>query len=381
MTSNKTLKPILIAAGGTGGHIYPALEVAKLLREKSVPVTWVGTQKGLEARVVPAQQIPIDWLSVSGVRQKGAASLAMAPLKIMRAMWQSYQILRRHQPRAVLGMGGFVSGPMCLMARILGVQVVIHEQNAVAGLTNQLLAKIADVTLCAYPLTLGGAELIGNPVRANILAIGKARTFAVKPKINMLVLGGSLGADALNQIVPETMALIEAKYRPQVWHQCGADKLASTQANYERAGIEAKISEFIEDMAAAYQWADLIICRAGAMTVSEVCAAALAAIFVPYPFAVDDHQTANASFLVKKQGAVLIQQNNLQAATLAMQLTGYSVNQLSLHKMAQVAHKMVIANSAEKICQALLKRAPRLNRKAEKHAAKAIAKLKQKGKK
>lgn len=376
MSLNKQ-RPILIAAGGTGGHIYPALQVAQILQSKKITVVWAGTKKGMEAQIVPAYNIPIQWLNISGLRKKSPKEMLLAPIKISRALLQAWLMLRKVRPRAVLGMGGFVAGPVCLMARLMGIQTIIHEQNAIAGLTNKWLAKVADGALCAYPNALANGKFVGNPVRSAIYDIGSNRQFAPKAKLNLLVVGGSLGAVALNQTLPEALALMDLSERPNVVHQCGKNNLEDTQQHYERQGVDAKLVSFIDNMAAAYSWADVILCRAGAMTVSEVCAAALPAIYVPYPHAVDDHQSANASFVVNKNGAVLVKQNNLNPSSLASMLAGMSRNQQSLHNMAKTARKLALPEAGNLIVHALVSLAPRLEKKAQKLAAKAIAKSKQ----
>lgn len=314
MLSN--VKHILIAAGGTGGHVYPALAVADYLREQGVKVTWVGTDKGLEHRVVPAANIPLELISISGLRGKGFLNLLFVPLKLVVAIFQTIKIFLKVKPDAVLGMGGFVSGPCGLTAFILRKPLYLHEQNAIPGLTNKVLSFTATKVMQAFPDSFKGKEDIvvtGNPIRKDISAITgpEDRMNARKEKIRLLIIGGSLGAQALNENVPHVLSEIAKNIEINIWHQAGKNKLDATIKNYQTANIEAKVTEFIEDMAEAYEWADLVICRAGALTISELASAGVAAILVPYPYAVDDHQTANAQYLANVGAAILIPQEQL----------------------------------------------------------------------
>ncbi|MDH5571865.1 MAG: undecaprenyldiphospho-muramoylpentapeptide beta-N-acetylglucosaminyltransferase, partial [Gammaproteobacteria bacterium] len=291
---------ILIMAGGTGGHVFPALAVAQHLREQNINVSWLGSHRGMESRLVPDAGFAMEYITVSGLRGKGVMSWLLAPFKLTLALAQAIQICRRLRPHAVLGMGGFVTGPGGLAARMSGHTLLIHEQNAIAGLTNRLLSHIANKVMAAFPGTFQCAyEITGNPVRQSITQLSEPalRFNERKGKLRLLVVGGSLGAQALNETVPQALKLMETQQRPEVWHQTGANKQQQTENNYRAAGVDARIVEFIDDMAEAYAWADLVICRAGALTVSELAAAGLGAILVPYPYAVDDHQTANANYL------------------------------------------------------------------------------------
>ena len=307
-------RPILIMAGGTGGHVFPALAVARELRRLGREVRWMGTRSGIEARLVPEAGIEIDWLSVQGLRGKGRLALLAAPFRLLHACWQALGILRRQRPAAVLGMGGFASGPGGLMARLLRIPLVIHEQNAIPGLTNRLLARLASRVFCAFPQAcsgLPGAEAVGNPVRPEIAALAEpSERYAGRgdEPLQLLVIGGSLGARRLNQTLPAALALLDPAQRPQVRHQCGPKLERECRQAYAEAGVEAEILPFVDDMPAAYARADLVICRAGALTVSEVAAVGVAALFVPYPHAVDDHQYANARFLVEA-GAAEVQRD------------------------------------------------------------------------
>ncbi len=315
-------RPILVLAGGTGGHVYPALAVAQALRQQSREIVWLGTHAGLESRVVPAAGIDMEWISVSGLRRKGVISLVLAPLQLLLALMQSLRVILKHKPAAVLGMGGFVSGPGGLAAWLLRRPLVIHEQNAVAGLTNRLLARLARVVLQAFPGSFSSnvkTETVGNPVRADIAALDEpAMRYAGRAgPLRLLVLGGSQGALALNKVVPAALALLPDELKPAVRHQAGARTLAAAQAAYEAHNIEVELRPFIEDMAEAYAWADLVVCRAGALTVAELSAAGLPAIFVPFPSAVDDHQTANARQMTNAGAAALMPEKDLSDETLA----------------------------------------------------------------
>ncbi|MFK5913210.1 MAG: undecaprenyldiphospho-muramoylpentapeptide beta-N-acetylglucosaminyltransferase [Woeseiaceae bacterium] len=315
LNKNKKIQHVLIAAGGTGGHVYPALAVADYLREKNIKVTWVGTAKGLEHRVVPAANIPLEIISISGLRGKGLLNLFFVPLKLVLAITQVIKIFFKVKPDAVLGMGGFVSGPCGLAAVILRKPLYIHEQNAIPGLTNKVLSYIATTTMQAFPGSFKNKEIlaVGNPIRKDISNISKPveRMSKRKDNIHLLIIGGSLGAQALNENVPQALAEISTKLATNVWHQTGKNKLEATIEKYNALNVEAKVTEFIENMAEAYEWADLVICRAGALTISELANAGVAAILVPYPHAVDDHQTANSAYLTNAGAAILIQQENL----------------------------------------------------------------------
>lgn len=341
-------KPILITAGGTGGHVYPGLAVARELQAQGIPIIWMGTKAGLEEKIIPAAGIEVAWLEVSGLRGKGWQAMALAPFRLMKALWQSIGIIRAYNPAAVLGMGGFVAGPGGLVAALMGKPVVIHEQNAVAGLTNKLLSKVSKRVLEGFPGTFPNSEKVqatGNPVRADIAALPlplERLADREDQPVHLLVVGGSLGAAALNQTVPKALALVAANLRPEIRHQAGAKNLAAAQQAYQAAGVEATVTPFIEDMAEAYAWADLIICRAGALTVAEVSAAGLAALFIPYPYAVDDHQTANARYLVDQQAGLLLQQAELSPERLAKLLTELCTDRIGLLKMGMAARRLAM---------------------------------------
>lgn len=319
-------RPVLITAGGTGGHVYPGLAVARALQDQGIPVVWMGTHKGLEARVIPQAGIEMAWLDVTGLRGKGAAALIMAPFKLLKALYQSVAIMRKHKPVAVLGMGGFVAGPGGLVASLMKIPVVIHEQNAIPGLTNRLLSKFCTKVLEGFPGSFAQAKdkavPIGNPVRRDISALPSPaeRMKSHDDGLHLLIVGGSLGAQALNETVPAALAELDEAIRPVVRHQAGRDKDDMTRQQYEKHAVEAQISPFIEDMAEAYAWADVVICRSGALTVAELAAAGLASILVPYPYAVDDHQTANGLYLSENGAAILLPQTELNASALAEHL-------------------------------------------------------------
>lgn len=331
---------VLIMAGGTGGHVFPALAVAEDLRVRGHTVTWLGTARGIEARLVPQAGIALETISVTGLRGKGWLAVLAAPWRLARALWQALAVLRYVRPQAVLGMGGFASGPGGLAAWLCRVPLVVHEQNAIPGLTNRLLARLAITVLEAFPGSFPAARAaraVGNPVRPALTAIAApAQRFAARNgSRRVLVLGGSQGAQALNEIVPR--ALLETNVSCEVWHQTGAAMERDVAAAYAQHGIQARTAAFIDDMATAYAWADLVICRAGAMTVSEVAAAGVAAVFVPFPAAVDDHQTHNARVLEAAGAARIVQQHDLSPGLLANVLHELLHDRMQLQRMAEQA--------------------------------------------
>ncbi|NND59553.1 MAG: undecaprenyldiphospho-muramoylpentapeptide beta-N-acetylglucosaminyltransferase [Gammaproteobacteria bacterium] len=345
---------VLIMAGGTGGHVYPALAVAAALRQDSHYVSWVGTRTGLESQVVPAADIAIDWIKVSGLRGHGLFSWLLAPFRLVAALFQALQIVYRRKPGVVLGMGGFVAGPGGVAAWLLRRPLVIHEQNAVAGLTNRLLAPLATEVLQAFPGAFAdkiAAQTVGNPVRDSIvqLAAPRDRMLTRSGPVRLLVLGGSQGALALNENVPAALAAMDAIVRPEVWHQAGARTYNLAERAYAEHRMEARIEPFIDDMAAAYAWADLVVCRAGALTVAELAAAGVAAIFVPYPLSIDDHQTLNAGYLVDAGAARLIPQAQLDATRLARELETLCGDRARLLKMAENARSASVSNATSAV--------------------------------
>jgi UDP-N-acetylglucosamine--N-acetylmuramyl-(pentapeptide) pyrophosphoryl-undecaprenol N-acetylglucosamine transferase len=359
-------RTVLIMAGGTGGHVFPALAAARVLRERGFEPVWLGTQRGLEARLVPPHQIPIEWIAASGVRGKGVVTLLAAPFRLARAVWQSLQVMRRHRPVVVLGAGGFVSGPGGIAAWLTRRPLVIHEQNAVAGMTNRVLARFANRVLEAFPGSFPSAavraEPVGNPVRREIAALGMpGRRFAERTgPLRVLIIGGSQGAARLNAVVPAALAMINGAARPSVIHQAGERHLEQAREFYTKHGVQADVRAFIDDMAEAYGWADLVICRSGALTVSELAAAGLPAVFVPFAAAVDDHQTRNARFLVDASAAVLISESDLTPLSLANELKRlFDAGRVQLSQMAVRARELAIIDADVRLADACIAAAQR----------------------
>jgi UDP-N-acetylglucosamine--N-acetylmuramyl-(pentapeptide) pyrophosphoryl-undecaprenol N-acetylglucosamine transferase len=339
-------------AGGTGGHVFPALAVAHELAARGWQVSWLGTPDSFESRLVPAQGFELDTIEAFRLRGQGVLSLLLAPLRLLRALAQAWVVLRRRRPQVVLGMGGFASGPGGLIGRVLGMPLVVHEQNAIPGMTNRWLARVATRVLEAFPGSFPvatGALAVGNPIRAEIAALPQPRPIDERRPVRLLVMGGSLGARALNEEVPATLARMPAADRPEVRHQTGRDKLESTREIYRRHGIEAEVTEFLDDMAAAYAWADLVVCRAGALTVSELMAAGLASVLVPFPFAVDDHQTVNARFLTEAGAAQLMPESAMDAGSLSALLQSLLGDRSRLHAMAQNAYRLARRDAARRV--------------------------------
>jgi UDP-N-acetylglucosamine--N-acetylmuramyl-(pentapeptide) pyrophosphoryl-undecaprenol N-acetylglucosamine transferase len=320
----------MIMAGGTGGHVFPALAVADYLRARDWRVVWLGAQTGMEATLVPQHGYRLAPIRFAGLRGKGLAAKLLLPLNLLVAFWQSLRAIRAHQPDVVLGMGGYIAFPGGMMAALLGRPLAIHEQNSIAGLANRVLAGVADRVLVAFPGALAKSQATGNPVREAIARVAPpAQRFAGRSgPLRVLVVGGSLGAAALNERVPQALALLPADERPRVVHQSGAKHLDELRAGYAGAGVDAELRPFIEDMAAAYADADVVICRAGAITVAELAAVGVASILVPFPFAVDDHQTTNAHFLADPGAAILVPQRELTAERLADTLRGLTRQRL-----------------------------------------------------
>lgn len=316
---------VMIMAGGTGGHVFPALAVAQELEKRGCIVQWFGTRNGIEARVVAAHNIPLNFLEISGLRGKGMKALFLAPWKIAKAVAAAKNILQAFKPHVVLGMGGYASGPGAIAAWRMGIPLVIHEQNARAGTTNKWSARFATRVLSAYPNVLLNAQCIGNPVREDIanLPEPQIRLSGRGEHLRLLVLGGSLGAQALNEVVPAAVNRLGNKAVIEVRHQCGPKHLPQANAAYAAHNVNGEVVAFIDDMAAALEWADLVVCRAGALTVSELSAAGVASILVPFPYAIDDHQSANAQWLVEQGGAEVRQQNDLGAEELEKLLMSF----------------------------------------------------------
>lgn len=351
-------RTVLIMAGGTGGHIFPALAAARVLRERGFEPVWLGTERGLEARLVPPAQISIEWISFSGVRGKGLKTWLFAPFRLLRAIRQSMQVIKRRQPDVVLGAGGFVSGPGGIAAWLLDKPLVIHEQNAVAGMTNRMLAHLATRVLEAFPKSFPQsvrALAVGNPVRREIvnLAPPEQRFATHQGPLRLFVFGGSQGSARLNDVVPAALALLPESMRPQVIHQSGERHHQHTTDAYQKNGVVAQVRAFIDDMAQTYGWADLVICRSGALTVSELAAAGLGAVFVPFAAAVDDHQTRNAQFLVVADAGVLIPESELTPQRLAEELQKlFNAGRDRLRRLAQNARAQAIVDADVRLADA-----------------------------
>jgi UDP-N-acetylglucosamine--N-acetylmuramyl-(pentapeptide) pyrophosphoryl-undecaprenol N-acetylglucosamine transferase len=346
------MKCALVMAGGTGGHIFPGLAVAEALRARGWRVHWLGAPDSMESQLVPPRGFPLETIAFGGVRGKGLQTLVLLPLRLLRAFWQSIQVVRRVRPDVVVGLGGYITFPGGMMSVLLGKPLVLHEQNSVAGMANRVLAGVADRVYSAFPKVLKKAEWVGNPLREAFLRqpAPEQRFAGRSGPLKLLVVGGSLGAKALNEIVPEALSRIPVAERPQVLHQSGAKQIEALRANYARAGVAAELTPFIEDTATAYAEADLVICRAGASTVTEIAAVGAPALFVPFPFAVDDHQTTNANFLVEAGGGWLVQQRELDADRLAGMLL--SLQRDDLLERAVAAKKMQKTQATEQMVAA-----------------------------
>lgn len=360
----RSARPIMVMAGGTGGHVFPALAVANYLRAQGENIIWMGTRSGIESRLVPQAGIPVEWLKVQGIRGKGGFTLAMAPFKLVRACWQALKILRRNKPRAVLGMGGFAAGPGGLMAWLMRIPLVIHEQNAVIGLTNRILSYVACINFFAFPRAAEGIKrsiVVGNPVREELLAVPLPQQRLLNrdtsAPINLLVIGGSLGARTLNRVIPQALSSIDPGQRPHVRHQCGAKHVEECRKNYAEQGVDAQIHDFIDDMKSVYEWADLVICRAGAMTVAELAAVGVASILVPFPHAVDDHQFYNAEYLSGAAAAKLVREVDFKPEWLATTLEKFIHNREELFDMACKARSLSHEDATHRIATQILKEA------------------------
>ena len=351
--------PILIMAGGTGGHVFPALALARLLREQSQAVVWLGTARGLESRVIPAEGIPIERLTVAGLRGKGVLAWLSAPFRLTLALAQALSVMWRYRPVVVVGLGGFVTGPGGLAAWLTRRPLVIHEQNAIAGLTNRILAHLARVVLEAFPGSFARdvhARVIGNPVRSDISAVAPpaARFTGRTGPVRILVIGGSQGAIRLNAVVPFALKRLSSWLAFDVRHQAGERWIEAGRASYAQAGVRADVRPFIEDMSEAYGWADLVICRAGALTVSELAAVGIGAILGPYPSAADDHQAHNAQFLVRAGAAVLIIDRELTEERLASELQRLCAGRGKLLAMAERARLLAKPRAADELAASCL---------------------------
>ncbi|MEX2476170.1 undecaprenyldiphospho-muramoylpentapeptide beta-N-acetylglucosaminyltransferase [Marinobacter sp.] len=344
----------LMMAGGTGGHVFPALATARALQDMGHEVFWLGSAGGMEKRLVEDTGIPLSLIHVSGLRGKGKLALLAAPFRLLRAMGEAFTVVRKIRPDCVVGMGGFVTGPGGVAAWLSRIPLVIHEQNAIAGMTNRILVRFAETVLEAFPGSFGAkvvTRCTGNPVRKDLAALRlpEERLAGREGPLRLLIVGGSLGAQVFNEQVPEALAALAETERPQVRHQCGERHLDAARQAYETHGVDATVSPFIKDMAEAYDWADLVLCRAGALTVSELCVAGVGAILVPFPHAVDDHQTKNGQQMVSQQAAVLIPQSKLTPALLAETLRDLVNDRARVLTMAAAAKSLARPDATERV--------------------------------
>jgi UDP-N-acetylglucosamine--N-acetylmuramyl-(pentapeptide) pyrophosphoryl-undecaprenol N-acetylglucosamine transferase len=354
-----SVKSVVVMAGGTGGHVFPALAVAESLRARGVRIHWLGTRAGIEAELVPARHFDMTYLDVSGVRGQGLARLLLAPFKIVRAVVAAMRVLRAVEADCVIGLGGYVTGPGGIAARLLGKPLLIHEQNAVAGFTNRQLSRMATRVLEAFPGAFPASQkvvCVGNPVRPEIAGLpAPEQRFAARDgALRVLVMGGSQGAVALNELVPAALAILASQVELDIRHQAGKKNTEKAAARYRDVGVKAEILPFINDMAGIYGWADLVICRSGALTVSELAAAGVGSVLIPYPFAVDDHQTANARYLSDAGAALLFSQQGLTAEQLANALRPL-MNRPALLDMAIKARAKAQPESTDTVVAACLR--------------------------
>lgn len=366
--------PVMILAGGTGGHIFPGLAVARVLRDRQVPVLWLGADGGMETRLVAANDFPIRTIAVSGFRGKGIATLLLAPLRVLRSLWQAIAVLREVKPRSVISFGGFAAGPGGLAAWLLRRPLLVHEQNRAPGLTNRVLARLAKRVLCGFPDSFPGVanETVGNPVRPEIAALPPpAERFAHREgALHVLVLGGSQGARGLNNAVPKVIASLQSsasELNPQspipnpilfeIRHQCGEKMLDEARKSYADAGVSAQVEAFITDMAAAYGWADLVIARAGALTIAELCAAGVGSILVPFPGAVDDHQARNAEYLQERGGGSWLRQDASLEVGLRARLLELAGDRSKLLAQAEAARAASFPDAAQRVADIAMQEA------------------------
>ena len=351
---HKHQKRLLVIAGGTGGHVFPALAVAKTLAQQGWRILWVGTPDRMEASLVPQHGFDIQYIDIQGIRGNGIKRLIRAPFKILSAILQSRKIIRHFQPDAALGMGGFVSGPAGIAAWLQGVPLILHEQNAVPGFTNKVLARFASATLTAFPCTLPKATAVGNPVRSALVALHHKPLKKIHSPLRILVVGGSLGAQIFNDILPEAVKRLKDQgYSVEVWHQVGKHNDINVIQSYElhQVSAQSKVMAFIDDMAAAYAWADIAICRAGALTVSELAVIGMPSILVPLPHAVDDHQSYNARTLEQVNASILMPQSHFSAYSLSEALAGLCERPQDLQAMQQAAKSIATLDAAEQVAQ------------------------------
>ncbi|MCR8914760.1 undecaprenyldiphospho-muramoylpentapeptide beta-N-acetylglucosaminyltransferase [Marinobacter panjinensis] len=344
----------LMMAGGTGGHVFPALATARNLQEKGHEVFWLGSRGGMEERLIGDTDIPLSLIQVSGLRGKGRLALLMAPFRLMRALGQAFTVVRGIRPHCVIGMGGFVTGPGGVAAWLTKAPLVIHEQNAIAGMTNRILVRFATTVLEAFPGSFGAdvvTRCTGNPVRQDLAALPEPeqRMAGRAGALRLLVVGGSLGAQVFNRTLPAALAKMPEAERPTVRHQCGEKNVEEAREAYSENGVEASVEPFIKDMAEAYGWADIVLCRAGALTVSELCVAGVGAVLVPFPHAVDDHQTKNAQQMVNAKGAILVPQPKLSADLLAETLADLGKDRSRIIDMAKAAKTLARPDATERV--------------------------------
>lgn len=350
---------LLVMAGGTGGHIYPGIAVAEALKARGWNIAWMGNSEGMEGRLVPPRGYACEWIRFGALRGKGLGRALMLPFNLVRGFWQAYRALRRVRPDVVLGMGGYVSFPGGVMARLTGCPLVLHEQNSVAGLANRVLARISTRIVSGFPGVLPSADWLGNPVRSDIAEQPEPEQRYLAREgspLQLLVVGGSLGAQVLNTVVPQALALLAPEERPQVVHQAGSKQIDALRTAYREAAVEGELLDFIDNMAERYATADVVICRAGALTVAELAAVGVASILVPFPHAVDDHQTGNARFLADAGAAVLMPQGTLTPAGLAERLR--QLDRKSLLTQAKAARSLARGSAASRVadvCQSLLR--------------------------
>lgn len=348
-------RPVMIAAAGTGGHVFPALVVANELNNRNVPVIWLGTRKGIEAKIVPGAGFDIEWMEVDGLRGKGMFALLLAPWKLLKALYFSIRLLQKHKPVVVLGMGGFVTGPIGVAATLLKKPLVLHEQNAIPGMTNKLLGRFATRVLQAFPNAFPQTVLaitVGNPLR-KLIVKNSTEASETHAGLHLLIVGGSLGARFFNETIPEVSSMLGADF--SIRHQTGRNNGHEVRRRYDNANsiVDVQVVEFIEDMSASYQWADLVICRSGAMTVSELAASAMPSILVPFPHAVDDHQTKNAMFLVNAGAAILLQQRELTPSRLVEAIGDLSDKTL-LKKMSNRAKELAVLDAGTRVADLVM---------------------------
>ena len=353
---------LLVVAAGTGGHVYPALAVADRLRSMGVDVAWLGTARGIESRLVPAAGFPLHVSGVAGLRGKGVIRWLKAPLLLLRSALRALVVLARVRPDVVLGMGGYGAGPGGLVARLLGIPLVIHEQNAVPGLTNRILASFATRILEAFPASFAESRHAihtGNPVRETLVRgpAPEARLAHREGRLRVLVIGGSQGARALNEVMPKALAVDSLGSKVTVWHQCGPAHLDGTRERYAALDVQAEITGYIEDMGAAYAWTDVAVCRAGAMTVAELAAVGVASILVPFPYATDDHQYRNARFLADRGAALLLREGSLDAGALAAALQALHDDRDHVESMSRVAYDVAVRDAAHRVAAQCLEAA------------------------